>query len=198
MAFDKISAADREGKGNVGQPDTPNLTTSEMQEQMDSLPNLMIDKFNEFIDALNANTAAANIGASVPNGITAQENIQSILNAMVLNLALCVSDKHTHANKEVLDMISSDSLEAYDRLVVLLDGLNSFETFLTNTDSSFPTSGAVKRFVDSYDMRSKILEAAYPVGCVYSTTGTAPGTVFGGTWSFIDSSDGVSRYVRVS
>ena len=198
MAFDKISAADREGKGNVGQPDTPNLTTSEMQEQMDSLPNLAIEKFNEFIDAINANTAAANVGAKVPSGITAQENVQSILNAMVLNLALCVSDKHTHANKEVLDMISSDSLEAYDRLVTLLDGINAYETTLTNTDASFPTSGAVKRFVDGYDMKAKILATAYPVGCVYSTTGTAPGTIFGGTWNVLDSSSGVTRYVRVS
>lgn len=53
MQFDKISDVDRSGKGNVGQPDTPNLNTLQMQTLMDSLPNLAIDKFNDFIDALN-------------------------------------------------------------------------------------------------------------------------------------------------
>ena len=47
MSFTKITSDDTAGKGNVGQPDTPDLTTTEMQEQMDSLPNLIIEKFNE-------------------------------------------------------------------------------------------------------------------------------------------------------
>ena len=70
MAFKKITDEDRAGKGNVGQPDTPGLTTAEMQEVMDSLPNLAIDKFNELVDALNEATAAVNMGATVPEGIT--------------------------------------------------------------------------------------------------------------------------------
>ena len=198
MAFSKITEQDREGKGNVGLPDTPNLTTSEMQEQMDSLPNLVIDKFNEFIDAINANTGAINLGATVPPGITAQANVQSILNAMVTNLALCVSAKHTHENKGTLDMLTSDKLEAYDRLVTLLESINEVQQNLTNSSIALPTSAAVRAFVDNYDMRTKILAAAYPVGSVYSSTGVDPTTVFGGSWSLIDTDgQGVKRFVRV-
>ena len=50
MAFQKITELERAGKGNVGQPDTPNKGVTEMQEQMDSLANLAIDKFNELVD----------------------------------------------------------------------------------------------------------------------------------------------------
>jgi len=199
MAFGKITDQDRQGKGNVGQPDTPNLTTSEMQEQMDSLANLAIDKFNEFIDAINDTTGAINIGAEVPPGISAQANIQSILNAMVTSLALCVEAKHIHLNKETLDMLTSDMLEAYDRLVTIFENINEIQTTLTNSSISLPTSSAVKAFIDAYDFKAKILAAAYPVGCVYSTTSTDPTTLFGGSWNLLDTDDqGVKRYVRVS
>lgn len=199
MAFDKITAEDRAGKGNVGLPDTPAFTTSEMQEQMDSLANLMIDKFNEFIDALNAETAAISVGCEVPTGITAQANVQSVINAMVTTLALCNTAKHTHANKTVLDGISDLTIGAYNDLVNLLAGITAVDHTLLANDALIPTSLAVKNFVDNYDFTIKIRNAVYPVGCVYSTTGTSPTTLFGGTWNLIDTdSAGVKRYERTA
>lgn len=199
MAFKKITDEDRAGKGNVGQPDTPGLTTAEMQEVMDSLPNLAIDKFNELIDALNEATAAVNMGATVPEGITAQPNVQSILNAMVLNLALNTQSRHTHANKAALDGLTQEGIDDYNRLSILFTAIQSLENAITDNDNAVPTSGAVVDFVDTYDMKAKVLAAAYPVGTVYCTKGTSPTTLFGGTWNLLDTdAQGVKRYERTA
>jgi hypothetical protein len=48
----KISSADRTGKGVTGLPDTPGLSTGDMQARFDSLGNLSIDKFNAVVDAV--------------------------------------------------------------------------------------------------------------------------------------------------
>lgn len=48
----KISSADRTGKGVTGLPDTPGLSTGDMQARLDSLGNLSIDKFNAVVDAV--------------------------------------------------------------------------------------------------------------------------------------------------
>ena len=47
----KITNADRTGKGVVGLPDTPGLSTGDMQARFDSLGNLAIDKFNAMVEA---------------------------------------------------------------------------------------------------------------------------------------------------
>lgn len=199
MAFKKITDEDRQGKGNVGQPDTPGLTTAEMQAVMDSLPNLAIEKHNELVDALNDVKAAVNMGAEVPSGIQAQPNVQSILNAMVLNLALNTQARHSHANKAALDSISQEALDDYNRLSRLLTSILSLETAITDNDEALPTSGAVVDYVTNFDMKAKVLAAAYPVGSVYSTTGTNPTTLFGGTWTLLDRDpQGVSRYERTA
>ena len=199
MAFKKITDEDRSGKGNVGQPDTPGLTTAEMQEVMDSLPNLAIDKFNELIDALNEATAAVNMGATVPDGITAQPNVQSILNAMVLNLALNTQSRHTHANKAALDSLTQEGIDDYNRLSILFTAIQSLENAITNNPNAIPTSSGVVAYIDGYDMKAKVLAAAYPVGTVYCTKGTSPTTLFGGTWNLLDTdAQGVKRYERTA
>ena len=48
----KISSADRSGKGVTGLPDTPGLSTGDMQARFDSLGNLAIDKFNNVVEAV--------------------------------------------------------------------------------------------------------------------------------------------------
>ena len=199
MAFKKITEEDRQGLGNVGQPDTPGLTTAEMQAVMDSLPNLAIDKHNELVDALNDVRAATNMGAEVPTGIQAQNNVQSILNAMVLNLALNTQSRHSHANKTALDSISQEALDDYNRLSIMLTSILSLETSITDNDAALPTSGAVVEYVTNFDMKSKVLAAAYPVGTVYCTKGTSPTTLFGGTWNLLDTdTSGVKRYERTA
>jgi len=48
----KITASDRSGKGVTGLPDTPGLSTGDMQARFDSLGNLSIDKFNALVDGV--------------------------------------------------------------------------------------------------------------------------------------------------
>ena len=64
MAFEKITQQDLAGKGNLGRPDTPGVTTEEMQRILDELPReVIIPKFNALVGALEDTAAAAQIGA---------------------------------------------------------------------------------------------------------------------------------------
>ena len=47
-----IKSSDRVGKGVTGLPDTPGLSTGDMQERFDSLGNLAIDKFNAVVNSV--------------------------------------------------------------------------------------------------------------------------------------------------
>ena len=51
MAFDKITEADLEGKGVVGQPDVPGLPAREMQEKIEEIVRtVVITRINDIID----------------------------------------------------------------------------------------------------------------------------------------------------
>lgn len=202
MAFNKITDEDRAGKGNVGQPDTPGLTTAEMQEQMDSLANLAIDRFNAHLDELGANTAAAYIGATVPTGITANENIQSILNVMSGLITALNNVKHSHANKTELDAINATVKAGYDAVVLLLAEITAVNTSVSSSDTEIPTCKAVKTYADNLNVNAKAINAVYPVGAVYSArSNISPGSTLGyGVWSQVGDADseGVYRFVRTS
>ena len=65
MAFSKITDADTSGRGNLGRPDTPGVTTEEMQRILDELPReVIIPKFNALVGALEDTAAAASLGAT--------------------------------------------------------------------------------------------------------------------------------------
>lgn len=56
MAYNKITAEDTAGKGNVGMPDVPGLSTLEMQKKLDELSSdVIIPHFNELIDEVDKN-----------------------------------------------------------------------------------------------------------------------------------------------
>ena len=64
MAFTKITEADLQNKGVIGLPDTPGLSTTEMQEKFDEIAlDVLYPKHNEHIDELVSASAAGNIGA---------------------------------------------------------------------------------------------------------------------------------------
>jgi hypothetical protein len=48
----KITSADRADKGVTGLPDTPGLSTGDMQARFDSLGNLSTDKFNALVECV--------------------------------------------------------------------------------------------------------------------------------------------------
>ena len=83
MAFRKITDVDVKGKGNVGRPDTPGVSTAEMQRIMDEIPReVIIPAFNALIDALADKTSAATLGITAPVGI-AGSTVQEVVNALL-------------------------------------------------------------------------------------------------------------------
>lgn len=82
MAFDRITAKQREGKGVTDLPDTPNMTATDLQARFDSLANLALDTINLLMDALESKSAASNIGTA--NG-TLQSWMSSEESAVINN-----------------------------------------------------------------------------------------------------------------
>jgi len=201
MAFTKITDEEREGKGNVGQPDTPLLTTTEMQEQMDSLPNLAINGLNRLVDELSDSAAAQQIGMVVPPNVVAASNVYAVINALAILVTNCNVAKHSHANKTVLDSITSENLADITQFLEAFNGISEVEGFLTNNSNAVPTSAAVEYFVEHFDYKTIFRDALYPVGSVYVTTGISPDTWFGttGKWTLITTdANGISYYRRNS
>ena len=202
MAFTHITNEDREGKGNVGQPDTPLLTTTEMQEQMDSLPNLAIDKFNSFLDELEADTAAQSIGCTAPTGITVSTNtLYAVINA-IARLAIDAEGlSHTHANTEAIDLFTCELVESLSYISTMLSGITGIASSITDSNEEIPTSKVVKDYIETANISTSILNSIYPVGAVYMTATTDPDTIFGtsGKWTLIGtSSDGIKTYKRTA
>lgn len=200
MAFTKVTDTDRQGKGNVGQPDTPLLTTTEMQEQMDSLANLAIDKLNEHIDELAGTTAANSIGCQVPTGINANPNIGAIIQAIALEARQSVAARHVHSNKDALDTITTDLVNSINALIVLLSGIDYIESSLLPRTNSIPNSLAVKSYIDNLDYAEKVKDKLYPVGAIYQTTLVSPDSIFDTTddWTLLSTDEnGIKTYKRV-
>lgn len=78
MSYTKITEADLVGKGVTGLPDTPNLSTSDMQAKFDELvKDVVVPKHNSLVDDLEATTGASNLGALSPTGTAS--NVQTEL-----------------------------------------------------------------------------------------------------------------------
>lgn len=84
MSFTTITDPELEGLGVSGLPDTPELSTEDMQAQFDEYPQFLKDKFKVHITEEEANTAASNIGATIPEELdnVTDEQIQPILNEL--------------------------------------------------------------------------------------------------------------------
>lgn len=120
MAFTKITENDTINKGVIGLPDTPNLSTAEMQAKFEELSNdVIIPKFNNLVDELEAKSAAGNTGATIPSGINAvSENVQAVLNGIAekahtheksdAELTDAVTKAHEHSNKSVIDKFTEN------------------------------------------------------------------------------------------
>jgi len=197
MAFTKITAEDRADKGVTGLPDSPNMTTSALQDRFDSLGNLGIDGLNRLIDELAAASAGNNVGMTVPSTLTANPNAQSVINAVAQALNSLSEESHYHTNKAVLDTITDANRTAWNSVVNLLSSITTIQAMLTDNSSALPTSHAVKAYVDDADINAKAVNAVYPIGTVYYCVSTAnPGSVFGGTWTQIGYADNIFTWRR--
>lgn len=80
MAFTKITDGDLKDKGVIGLPDTPGLSTSEMQAKFEQIAReVLVPKFNQLVDELLGPSAASQIGAKGKNR-TVQGHIDNLEN----------------------------------------------------------------------------------------------------------------------
>lgn len=84
MAFTTITNQEIVGLGVTGLPDTPGLSTEAMQAEFDEYSIFLKDKFKTHIEEEEAETAAADIGATIPASLTnvTTKKIQPILNEL--------------------------------------------------------------------------------------------------------------------
>lgn len=149
MAFTTITTADLTNKGVVGLPDTPDMEASELKQRFDSLGNLAIDKIKIIVSELEAEAAALSLGASVPQGITAAKNIQSIINGLNQIVQRNAELRHNHVNFDVLETITEEDKANYDNNVLMLQNINSVEMIVHDSDNEIPTSGAVVDYINA-------------------------------------------------
>lgn len=82
MAFNKITDADLVGKGVIGLPDTPNLSTTEMQNKFEeTVRGVAIPKINEVIEGLNGSEVSNSSKAINPVSGN-EESFQNTFNAL--------------------------------------------------------------------------------------------------------------------
>ena len=85
--FDKIAEKDLAGIGVVGLPDTPGLSTADMQAKFEETArSVFIPRFNTLIDDILALTAAGMVGAADPE-TAAKTTVQAVLAALHKSIA---------------------------------------------------------------------------------------------------------------
>lgn len=148
MALKKIEQSDLVNKGVIGLPDTPALSTSDMQKKFEETArDVVIPHFNKLVDTLESPTGASNIGVSTPQGYEANPNVQAVLDAIAKTSNENKADRHSHSNKSVLDTITDLIKKGYDRLVTLFEGIKNVSNTVTNSTEEIPTSKAIVDYV---------------------------------------------------
>ena len=129
MAFTKITDADLQNKGVIGLPDTPGLSTTEMQEKFDEIAlDVLTPKHNGLIDELALSSAAANIGALDVNNEAS--TVQAELNKLKQGGYTKAETDALLANK--VDTQSGKGLSTNDFTDAYKDKLNGIEDNANN------------------------------------------------------------------
>ena len=120
MPFKQVTEQDLKGKGVIGQPAVPGLSVTEMQKSVEQVVReAAIPAHNQLCEQLEAETAAADIGAAVPGqGDMPPETpkkLQSVLEAMLAwakeKLGLKADKADTYTKQETEEKISEEISE---------------------------------------------------------------------------------------
>ena len=127
MAFNKITDADLVGKGVIGLPDTPNLSTTEMQNKFEeTVRGVAIPKINEVIEGLNGSEVSNSSKAINPVSGN-EESFQDTFNALKKYTDDEVKKERTTAsealtvhtsNTENPHVVTAEQVNAYTKQVV--------------------------------------------------------------------------------
>ena len=106
MAFTKITDEDLLNKGVIGLPDTPGLSTSEMQAKFEQTAReVIVPKFNQLVDDLSNPSAASQIGAAGKNR-TVQGHIDNLENPHNVTAAQVGAYTKSQTDAAISDRIS--------------------------------------------------------------------------------------------
>lgn len=183
MAFTKVDEAAIAAAGVIPLTDSPTLPPAQLKAKFDEKGDMALDAFNNHIDEIEATTAAANIGAMVPTGVTASTTIQSILGGLALLAVAADSVKHSHDNKSVLDGITAGKIAGYDALVTNYSGISPVTTLSALSNTSLPTCKAVADYITVLEYTT--FDTVHPVGeIVLCESGVSPASLYGkGIWT---------------
>ena len=127
MAFNKITDAGLVGKGVIGLPDTPNLSTTEMQNKFEETSrDVVIPKINEVIEGLNGSEVSNSSKAINPVSGN-EESFQNTFNALKKYTDDEVTKERTKAsdelkvhtdNKENPHAVTAEQVNSYTKQVV--------------------------------------------------------------------------------
>lgn len=120
MAFRKIIPSDYNDKDVSGLPNQPTISPTALKQRFDApAKEVVAPAVNSLIDALEASTAATDMGAVAPlnrTGTTIQgvmNSISSDLDTTALDVANLQVEAHSHPNKGVIDELSDAAGELY-------------------------------------------------------------------------------------
>lgn len=106
MAFTKITDEDLLNKGVIGLPDTPGLSTSEMQAKFEQTAReVIVPMFNQLVDELLGPSAASQIGAKGKNR-TVQGHIENLENPHEVTAEQVGAYTKDQTEKAISDRIS--------------------------------------------------------------------------------------------
>ncbi len=148
MGFTRITDDDTQNRGVIGLPDTPNYSTAEMQEKFDELAlAVIIPKINNLISELEGMSAALSLGITVPEGLTADSNLQSVIDTIYDLLAGVGAAEHSHDNKATLDTITDALIKGLEDIAVSLAGITGVTNSVNGSATELVTAKAVADYV---------------------------------------------------
>lgn len=199
--FSKVDESKIRAAGVTPLPDSPLLQPAALKAKFDEKGDMALEAFNNHIDEISDTTGALNIGIRTPDGITANPNIQGNIDAIALIALLNQAQRHSHGNKTVLDTLTQEQKEDYDRISLMLLNTKRVRGTITvagASDEDLPTTKAVSDFVHDYNYAALLLDVFYPVGTVYqSTSAVNPSGSMGGSWSKIGQEQIGTKLVRI-
>lgn len=174
MSFTTITDDELIGMGVTGLDDTPELSTEAMQAQFDEYPQFLKDKFKTHITEEEANTAAGNIGAVIPDELdnVVDEHIQPILDELATR-AKDLKDWQDNADANFHPAeLNTDAFHADDTVVTAptVDTLDISNNVATTAfvDAKMQAIGAGDMAKSVYDPNDRgVVESAYKVGESY-------------------------------
>lgn len=151
MAFTTITSQETVGLGVTGLPDTPGLSTESMQAEFDEYPIFIKNKFVTHIEEEEAETAAADIGATIPASLTnvTTKKIQPILDELASRATghIAESDNPHSVTKEQVGLGNVPNVTTDDQTPTITEA-SSLSTFAEG-DTLKDIVGKTNKAIDS-------------------------------------------------